>query len=110
MSGLGAPEIILIMAALAILFLPAYLGYVAGSKRTIGGPAGLLLGLFFSYIGLIIVYILPITQPVYYDFGHRQPQSSSADEIMKYKELYDSGAITEQEYNTQKARILNSNR
>lgn len=110
MGGLGTREIILIMAALAILFLPAYLGYIAGCKRTIGGPAGLLLGLFFSYIGLLIVYLSPVIQPVYYDFGNRQPQPSPADEIMKYKKLYDSGAITEQDYNTQKARILNSNR
>jgi uncharacterized membrane protein len=111
MGGLGTPEIILILFAFAIVVLPVYLGYVAGSQRTIGGPVGLLLGLCFSYIGLIIVYLFPLNlQPKFYDFSNRQPTPSGADEIMKYKQLLDSGAITEQEYNAQKARILNNNR
>lgn len=32
--------------------------------------------------------------------------STSADEILKWKQLYDAGAITEEEYNAQKAKVL----
>ncbi|MBR1722371.1 MAG: SHOCT domain-containing protein [Treponema sp.] len=35
-------------------------------------------------------------------------KSSMADELLKWKQLYDAGAITEQEFNAQKAKILNS--
>lgn len=33
--------------------------------------------------------------------------SSVADELMKFKSLLDSGAITESEYNSQKEKLLN---
>jgi hypothetical protein len=105
--GLGAPEIILIIIAFGgMWFIPAIWGYNAGSKRTIGSAGGLLLGLFFSLLGVIIVYCTRrIDEKQFYNF----PNQSPADELQKYKQLLDSGAITENEYNVQKARILNSN-
>jgi len=36
-----------------------------------------------------------------------KPVASVADEIKKLKELYDSGAITKAEYDTQKKKLLN---
>jgi len=105
MGGLGAPEIILIIIALGILVLPAVWAYKEGSKRTIGPGVGLLLGLLFSFLGVLIVYCTKrLDEPNYYNF----PPISSADELQKYKQLLDSGAINEQEYNIQKARILKS--
>jgi hypothetical protein len=80
-------------------------GYRAGSKRTIGAAGGLLLGLFFNFIGIIIVYC---TNPVEQNPFRNFPAQSVADELQKYKQLFDSGAITEAEYNAQKAKILNS--
>lgn len=35
------------------------------------------------------------------------PVQSVADELLKFKSLLDAGAITEDEYNTQKAKLLN---
>ncbi|MCI8692610.1 MAG: SHOCT domain-containing protein [Lachnospiraceae bacterium] len=35
------------------------------------------------------------------------PVQSVADELLKFKSLLDAGAITEDEYNAQKARLLN---
>ncbi|WPU99437.1 SHOCT domain-containing protein [Mucilaginibacter sp. cycad4] len=109
MGGLGAPEIILIVIALGLMLGYAILfpvwGYNAGSKRTIGAVPGLFLGLFLNFIGIIIVYCSPrIQNKGFYDF----PKQSSADELQKFKQLFDSGAITESEYNAQKNRILNS--
>jgi hypothetical protein len=104
--GLGAPEIILIIIASLIWLIPAIWGYNAGSARTIGSVGGLLLGLFFSILGVIIVYCTRrIDEKPFYGF----PNQSPADELQKYKQLLDSGAITENEYNVQKGRILNSN-
>jgi len=77
-------------------------GYQAGKKRTIGAIGGLLLGFFLSFVGIIIVYCtkrIPVS-----NFG----SLSAADELKKYKELLDDGAITESEYNIQKERILNN--
>jgi len=64
----------------------------------------LLLGLFLGFIGIIIIYCMPkIEEQQYHNFFAQSP----ADEIQKYKQLMDSGAITEEEYNIQKAKILN---
>jgi uncharacterized membrane protein len=109
MGGLGAPEIILVIVSLvslgSIIIFPVW-GYNAGSKRTIGAVPGLLLGLFLNFIGIVIVYCTPrIQNKNFYAF----PKQSSADELQKFKQLFDSGAITESEYNAQKSRILNSN-
>lgn len=35
-----------------------------------------------------------------------QPQLNTADELMKFKELFDSGAITQQEYEYKKQQLL----
>ncbi|AYL98542.1 SHOCT domain-containing protein [Mucilaginibacter celer] len=107
--GLGAPEIILIIVAFGILSVFAVIfpiwGYKAGSVRKIGAVPGLLLGLFLNFIGIIIVYSSPKIENINpFSF----PPQSSADELQKFKQLLDSGAMTEAEYNNQKARILNS--
>jgi|GEM_PF-1736673 len=103
--NLGVPEIILILIIFYFPFgiIPLIWGYRAGSKRSIGAIVGLLLGLSLSYIGVIIVYLTPLVQqPGFNNLSFNSP----ADELQKYKQLLDKGAITEQEYNQQKARIL----
>lgn len=109
MGGLGAPEIILVIVSfvsLGLIILFPVWGYNAGSKRTIGAVPGMFLGLFLSFIGIVIVYCTPkVVDKNFYNF----PPKSSADELQKFKQLFDSGAITESEYNTQKNRILNPN-
>ena len=82
--------------------IPAIWGYRVGAKRSIGALVGLLLGFFLSYIGIIIIYLMPLSKQPGFNF----PSNTAADELKKYKQLLDSGAITEQEYNQQKARIL----
>lgn len=103
--GLGAPEIILILTALLLLLIFPVWGYRAGSKRTIGGAGGLLLGVFFNLLGVAIVYCTSkIDEKKLYNF----PGHSPADDLQKYKQLLESGAITEAEYNIQKSKILNA--
>jgi len=78
-------------------------GYRAGDKRKIGSTWGMLLGLFLNFIGIMIVYC---------SHDAEKPLSFKvelmADQLKKFKDLLDSGAITETEYNIQKAKILNS--
>jgi len=101
---LGTQEIILIIVVLLLWAIPAIWGYKEGEKRTIGDIGGLLLGLVLGFIGIIIIYCLPkIEEQQYHNFFAQSP----ADEILKYKQLLDNGAITEEEYNIQKAKILN---
>ena len=100
--GLGAPEIIIILIILCFYLVFPVWGYIAGSKRTAGPILGLLLGVFLNIVGIIIIYCTPkINEPFH---GFQSP--SKADELQKYKQLLDSGAITEAEYEAQKAKIL----
>ena len=103
MGGLGAPELILILFVFGGWIGFAAWGYNAGAKRTIGSTGGLLLGLFLGLIGILIVYCTGrVDNQPFYNF----PPTSAADEIQKYKQLLDSGAITEAEYNRKKGEIL----
>lgn len=104
MGGIGAPELILI--ALVFFSGPfgfAGWGYHAGAKRTIGSTGGMLLGFFLGLAGVLIVYCTGKTDDGEFNY---HPHTSAADEIQKYKQLLDSGAITEAEYNRKKEEIL----
>jgi hypothetical protein len=59
-------------------------------------------GLFLGIIGIIIIYCSSTVDSQFNPCTNLSP----ADELQKYKQLLDSGAITEAEYNLQKARIL----
>jgi hypothetical protein len=102
--GLGAPEIIIIgIVILGIYLLFPIWGYIEGKKRTVGPIVGLLLGAVLGLIGIIIIYCTArVDQQPFHNFQ----SPSKADELQKYKQLLDSGAITETEYEAQKARIL----
>ena len=103
--GLLEPwHLVILVIPLFFVIFPIW-GYRAGSKRAIGPIGGLLLGLFFNIVGILVVYCSnPVEQNQFPVFGSPSP----ADELQKYKQLLDSGAITEAEYNAQKAKILNS--
>lgn len=100
----GAPEII-IVAIIAIGFyvlFPVW-GYIEGKKRAVGPIVGLLLGAVLNIVGIIIIYCTPRVNQQSFP-GFHSP--SKADELQKYKQLLDSGAITEAEYQLQKSKIL----
>lgn len=96
---MGAPELIIII----YVGLFAFWGYKAGANRNIGSTAGLFLGLFLGFIGIIIVLC---SNKIPYNTEYLQAQSIP-EQLQKYKELLDSGAITEAEYNIQKGKLLN---
>lgn len=100
---LGLPEIIIIGIILCFYLVFPVWGYMAGRKRTAGPILGLLLGVFLNVVGIIIIYCTPKVNGQSF---HGFQSVSKPDELQKYKQLLDSGAITEEEYQTQKAKIL----
>lgn len=91
-----------------VIFFGVIFGVICmsvGENREIGKTAGFWLGFFLGLIGLIIVLCSSrVDQRPYlpHHFGDPVP-----DQLKKYKDLLDSGAITEHEYNIQKNRLLN---
>lgn len=88
---------------------------IIGAKRKIGGVAGFFLGLFLSVIGLIIVLCskslddearqLAIMQNM--TQKPAQPKSSTADELQKLASLHATNAISDEEYEQLKAKVIN---
>lgn len=69
------------------------------------------LGFFLGIIGLIIAAVKPaLSGPEAVQSVNRtvvqQPQNSDADSLKMYKELLDSGAITQEEFDEKKKQIL----
>lgn len=73
-----------------------------GRDREVGTTAGFFWGFFLGLIGLIIV----LNSRKLYNDGNGPFQASVADELRKYKALYDSGAISAEEYHHLKNQLL----
>ena len=78
--------------------------YINKSKGYEGGFAW---GFWLAFIGIIVVACKPDNR------SSSQPQNnipitkkSTADEIKEYKELYDQGIITEEEFQMKKQQLL----
>lgn len=63
-------------------------------------------GFFLGIIGVIVAACKPAVN-VSPNYTPVQPQTSSADELFKYKKLLEQGAITQSEYDAKKAQLLN---
>ena len=102
--GIGTPEvtgILMVLWLLASIGAAVATGKVAERKGYSFAPF-LVLGLFLSFIGLIIALIMPYRQ----DGWQASGESSKASAIAEYKRLLDDGAITQEEYDAAKGRIL----
>ena len=65
-------------------------------------------GFFLALIGVIVAACKPAVNATQsYAPVPVQPQASDADELMKYKQLFDQGAITQEEYEAKKKQLLN---
>lgn len=89
-----------LIAIIVGLSLNAILAFIAGgiaSKKGYSYEGFILLDLFLPILGLVIAIVIP---------DKTVPTSSAADEIMKYKQLLDDGAITEEEFYIKKKELL----
>ena len=86
-------------ATYAVVLNRGYDKSVANKWAFIGGFLGLL--------GFILAFTKPkINQPPVYPQQQVMPPSSVADELKKYKELYDQGVITEAEFREKKNQLM----
>ena len=86
-----------------VLILGLLLGVVPAriaKKKGYSFAGFYLFGLFLFIPAVIVALILTDRNAA------EAPASSAADEIAKYKQLLDSGAITEQEFEAKKAELL----
>ncbi len=91
---------------LIILLQGFFLGAITDSiAKKKGYKSGFAWGFFLSFIGLIIVACYPDLNAQ--NKMLQAPEHTSADELMKYKELLDQGAITQREFDAKKRQLLN---
>ena len=73
----------------------------------------LLLNIFLGWtlIGWVVALVWAVSPDaipvVFYDNNNSSKASEKTDELIKFKQLLDSGAITQEEYDKEKNRILN---
>lgn len=105
--------LIYIIVGLAWCFGFGFATYEAIKKRGYNkstAQSWFFVGFFFGIIGLLLTVTKPdlTAQKMYSEnlqTNNTEPKSK-ADELKKFKELLDSGAITEEEYNQQKKKLL----
>jgi len=106
-------EVLLLLVLVGVLivfyFLPSIIGY---NKRN--ASAIFLLNLFLGWtlVGWVVALVWSVTydppqQPI--TIQHNQKQTATvADQITKLAALRDSGAITEEEFQREKQKVLRS--
>jgi len=109
----GAPEILIIIffiVGLFLYFIPAFIGR---NKRDSMGITLLNIFLGWSVLGWIGALIWAITSerkdaPLIYHnpFQPVATPVSPTEQLMEYKKLLDAGAITQDEYEIQKMKLL----
>lgn len=109
----GAPEILVIILIIIGLFLYLIPAIVGRNKRNSTGITLLNIFLGWSLLGWIGALIWAVTSerkdaPMIYHnpFQPVAAPASTTDQLMEYKKLLDAGAITQQEYDMQKAKLL----
>lgn len=79
--------------------------HINESKGYTGGFAW---GFWLNIIGIIVVACKPDNRSFsQYQGNTSVPERSIADEIKEYKELYDQGIITDEEFQLKKQQLLN---
>lgn len=94
---------------IGVLIISVIFGYITKHiNESKGYSGGFAWGFWLSFIGIIVVACKPDNR----SNSQTSTQSiasgqSIADEIKKYKQLYDQGIITEEEFLAKKEQLLN---
>ena len=100
--GIGGPELTIILA----IVLSVVAGFIAkgiGEKKGYGAGLSFCAGFFLFILGIIIMAVLP-------DKNGKEKEVTSADALLKYKELLDAGAISQEEFDIKKKELLASDK
>ena len=92
--GMNVPELIL----LGIVLACALIAKGIGEKKGYGAGLSFCAGLFLGPLGIIIMAVVPDKSS--------QNTIASADALVKYKQLLDDGAITQEEFDAKKKELL----
>lgn len=96
----------IVITMISIIVMALFFGFIAGNINENKGHSfwtGFACGALLGIIGILIVAVQKDNSDVKKVSG----SYVSADELEKYKKLLDQGAITEQEFEDVKKKILN---
>ena len=98
--------IILFLAVLALAYIPANIA----RKKGYGFIGFYILGIFFFFVALIVSLCLSDKKQqiaeIKQAFNSEKVTSSIADELKKYSELLEQGAISQEEFNAIKRKLM----
>jgi hypothetical protein len=95
-------HLIFILLLAALFVLPAVAGYKVGLKRR-HEVAGIVLGVVFSWLGVLIIALFPKRPPLNEWNAFRGDIAAQLEHLSR---LRDNGALTEDEFAAAKARAL----
>lgn len=96
--GIGGPEIAIVLL-IALWVVSGFVAKGIGEKKGYGAGLSFCAGFFLFILGIIIMAVLP-------DKSGKEKAVTSADALLKYKELLDAGAISQEEFDAKKKELL----
>lgn len=96
--GIGGPEIAIVLL-IALWVVSGFTAKGIGEKKGYGAGLSFCAGFFLFILGIIIMAVLP-------DKSGKEKAVTSADALLKYKELLDAGAISQEEFDAKKKELL----
>ena len=93
--GLGAPELSVLAVMIASFFLLAIIPAKIAAKKGYSFGGFYAFGVFFWLIALIVALVI------------KYKSDGVANELLSYKQLLDSGIITQEEFETRKTELMN---
>lgn len=102
--GIGAPALTLMIVIILLLLLAKIPASIAKKKGYSYGGF-FLFGLLF-FLPALVVALLVQDRNLVSEIASVVQKGTSADEIGKYKQLLDSGAISAEEYEQKKKKLL----
>lgn len=100
--GIGGPEIAIVLL-IALWVVSGFIAKGIGEKKGYGAGLSFCAGFFLFILGIIIMAVVP-------DKNGKEEEVTSADALLKYKELLDAGAISQEEFDVKKKELLASDK